>query len=106
MLSSSAPVLSPKTRPDCGALLDSPLFDLAVPENGFLLGEGFSGVKGTGPAVAYGCWVLLEPLSPGEHTITIEGTFPLKPKWFSSEPKSPGEPFTFTQSATYTLTVV
>jgi hypothetical protein len=80
--------------------VDSPLFNLTVPQDSFLVGQGSPGVPGTGPAVAYGCWVLLEPLSPGVHTVHIEGKFPLKPRWFGG-----GPPNTFTQDATYTLTV-
>jgi hypothetical protein len=72
---------------------ESPFFDLTIPP------EGFTGVPGTGPAVANGCWVLLNPLPPGEHTITFGGTFPLNPEFF------PDGPPTFTQNATYTVTV-
>jgi hypothetical protein len=73
---------------------DSPLFSLTIPQNGFF------GIPGTGPAVSNGCWVLLAPLAPGEHTITFEGTFPV-----STEAGVP--PGTnIIQDATYTLTVV
>ena len=81
---------------------DAPLFNLTVPKGSFSIKAGF-GIEGTGPAVASGCWILLEPLSPGEHIITIEGTFPLNPDIFGTDEN--GEPFTFTQTATYTLTV-
>ena len=73
---------------------DSPLFNLTIPQNGFF------GIPGTGPAVANGCWVLLTPLPPGEHTITFGGTFPVS----TEAGVPPGT--TFTQDATYTLTVV
>ena len=73
---------------------ESPLFDLTIPENGFF------GIPGTWPAVANGCWVLLAPLPPGEHTITFGGTFPLNPKYFPEGPSS------FTVAATYTVTVL
>lgn len=83
--------------------VDSPLFSLTIPKGSWSIRAGF-GVEGTGPAVAYGCWVLLGPLEPGEYTITIEGTFPLNPKYYGTDPET-GEPFTFTQDATYTVTV-
>jgi hypothetical protein len=70
---------------------DSPLFSLTIPQNGFF------GIPGTGPAVADGCWVLLTPLPPGEHTITFGGTFPVSPEFGGG---------TFIQDATYTVTVV
>jgi hypothetical protein len=81
---------------------DSPLFDLKVPQNSFLAGPPFSyGVPGTWPAVASGCWVLLHPLPPGEHTITFGGTFPLHPYLTGGV-----EGVTFTQDITYTVKVV
>jgi len=78
---------------------ESPLFSLTVPQDSFLVGPEGPGVPGTGPAIANGCWVLLAPLPPGEHTITLGGTFPLLPEIF-------GEGAFFTQEATYTVTVV
>jgi hypothetical protein len=83
-----------KSRVVCA---ESPLFDLTVPADSFLVGENLPGKVGTGPAVANGCWVLLEPLPPGEHEITFGGTFPLDPAIFGVD--------SFTQNATYTLTV-
>jgi hypothetical protein len=83
---------------------ESPLFNLTVPDDSFLVGENLPGKVGTGPAVANGCWVLLNPLPPGEHTITFGGTFPLNPEFFGTDPDT-GEPFTFVQDATYTVTV-
>jgi hypothetical protein len=83
---------------------ESPHFSLTIPSNSFSVEAGF-GKEGTGPAVANGCRVLLAPLSVGEHTIAFGGTFPLNPEFFGTDSDT-GEPLTFTQDATYTLTVV
>jgi hypothetical protein len=50
----------------------SPLFTITfAPNNGFYPDGG---VAGTGKAVADGFWVLIKPLSKGQHTIDFQGT--------------------------------
>jgi hypothetical protein len=44
----------------------SPIFEATVPNN-----NPWGSPGGTSKAVAVGCYVLLEPLSPGEHTLTF-----------------------------------
>jgi hypothetical protein len=62
----------------------SPIFEATVVKN-----NPFGSPGGTSKAVAVGCYVLLEPLSPGEHTLTFG---------ISGSP--------FEQNITYHLTVV
>jgi hypothetical protein len=69
-------------------------FEATVPAD-----NPFGADAGTDIAVGSGCWVLLKPLPPGEHTITFGGTFPLDPTVFGA-----GAP-DLTQDVTYNLTV-
>ena len=49
----------------------SPMYDFTVPEDNIL------GVPaGSGQSVAYGAWLMLKPLTPGEHTVNIHSAFP------------------------------
>jgi len=52
-------------------LVTSPIFDFAVPEDNVL------GVPaGSGQSVAYGAYLMLAPLSPGQHTFHLQGAYP------------------------------
>jgi len=52
-------------------LLTSPLFDFTAPEENVL---GVPG--GSGQAVTYGGWLMMAPLSPGQHSLHIQVYFP------------------------------
>jgi hypothetical protein len=69
--------------------VQSPLFDFLMPQDNFL---GLPGVT-SGSAVSDGYWLMLEPLSPGEHEIHFEGAF------------VSGAGAGFSQNVTYNLTV-
>jgi hypothetical protein len=49
----------------------SPLFEFTLPVDNV-----FGLPPGTGQSVAYGTWLMLAPLSAGEHTISVGGTIP------------------------------
>ena len=52
-------------------IVTSPLFEFTVPEDNIL------GVDaGTGQSVAHGAWLMLKPLTPGEHTIYVHSSLP------------------------------
>ncbi len=52
-------------------IFTSPVFEFTVPENNFL------GVPaGTGQSVAHGLALMLTPLTPGKHTLVLQGAFP------------------------------
>ena len=71
--------------------VQSPPFDFTIPpENNYL---GVSGKTG-GRSVSDGFWLLLHPLSPGQHTIHVEAMV------------TSGDAAGFTQRITYNLTVV
>jgi hypothetical protein len=58
--------------PDSPYRVQSPLFTFALPPDDVLgLNTGDSVV--TSPSVADGYWIMLKPLSPGEHTLTFHG---------------------------------
>jgi hypothetical protein len=67
----------------------SPFFDFILPPDNFL---GLAGVT-SGSAVSDGFWLMLKPLSPGNHVIHFEGAFV----------SGPGAGFS--QNVTYNLTV-
>ncbi len=67
----------------------SPLFTITFAPN-----NGFDVMPGTGKAVADGFWVLVKPLSAGQHTIDFHGTAPF-----------PEFDFTFEVDVHYDLTV-
>ena len=67
----------------------SPFFDFILPPDNFL---GLAGVT-SGSAVSDGYWLMLKPLSPGNHVIRFEGAFV----------SGPGAGFS--QNVTYNLTV-
>jgi len=52
-------------------LVTSPLYQLTLPE-GNVLGLP----AGTGDSVAYGAFLMLAPLSPGQHTVHVHGAVP------------------------------
>lgn len=54
-------------------LVLSPLYEFTVPE------DNFFGVPGgtVAQSISYGTWLMLAPLTPGEHTIYVYGTYPL-----------------------------
>jgi hypothetical protein len=52
-------------------LVTSPLYELTLPEDNVL---GLP--AGTGQPVARGVWLMLAPLSVGQHTIYVHGTVP------------------------------
>jgi hypothetical protein len=52
-------------------LVTSPLYQLTLPEDNIL---GLP--AGTGQSVAHGAWLMLAPLSVGQHTIYLHGTIP------------------------------
>jgi hypothetical protein len=66
-------------------LVWSPLFDITVPEDNIL-----EIPAATGQSVSYGTWLMLTPLTPGQHTIHIQGAYPV---------------YGFTYDATYHITV-
>jgi len=49
----------------------SPLFEFTLPEDNV-----YGLPPGTGQSVSYGTWLMLAPLSAGEHTISVGGTIP------------------------------
>lgn len=61
------------------------------------IADSILGSAGTGLSVSDGYWVLLNPLSPGKHTIHIEGA--------GSAPEINGSPYSNYQNVTYELTV-
>lgn len=69
----------------------SPVFGFTVPSE-----DNYFGMPGvtSGMSVADGYWVMVEPLSPGKHTIHFEAAM-----------TSPPAPFSFSQNVTYHLTV-
>ncbi len=70
----------------------SPLFSFTLPEDNVLhIGNR---TPNPSPAVAEGFWVLVGPLSPGQHVLKADGTLVV-----------PGV-FTFTQDVTYNLEIV
>ncbi|WP_155636430.1 hypothetical protein [Burkholderia stagnalis] len=71
-----------------GFRAQSPLFGFTTPSNNILGSAG-----GAGVSVSDGYWVMLKPLSPGQHTIRFGGAIVRGP--FSG----------FTQDATYNITV-
>jgi hypothetical protein len=70
---------------------DTPLFTVTLPRKNIFGGPQLAGEY---EGVADGVWMLLPPLSEGEHTITFGGAFP----------NAPGDGFS--QNNTYILTVV
>ena len=83
----------------------SPNFTINLPANNFLEGKGFCVPDvppgETGRAIAEGYWVMLPPLSPGEHTLTLHGA-----GCVFGDPENPrrGE-VVFETGVTYQLTV-
>jgi len=54
----------------------SPLFEFTLPENNLLQFQGVDAPAGTtAMSVDAGVYLLLNPLSPGDHTIHVHGTF-------------------------------
>ncbi len=52
-------------------LVLSPAFDLTLPEDNI-----FGVPGGTGLAVSHGTWLMFAPLTPGQHTIHVQGAYP------------------------------
>lgn len=70
----------------------SPIFTFTSTETNTILG-----LAGTGSAVSDGYWILLNPLSPGKHTIHFEGS--------GVAADINGSPYNSYQNVTYKLTV-
>ncbi|WP_207003330.1 hypothetical protein [Trinickia mobilis] len=56
--------------------VQSPLFHFSIPANNWFSAEGLIAPAGTGIAVSDGYWLMIKPLSPGQHKIHVEGAIP------------------------------
>jgi hypothetical protein len=54
----------------------SPLFYFTIPERNWFMGESDAARAGTGYSVSDGYWLMIKPLSPGSHTVHVEGAVP------------------------------